>query len=346
MDTLVLLECDPFTSPNAATGGVLRRHDEVSMNCFETRASVLRYAEELDQSSEIIDLSAQLETRLQFDAKVFEQVLTQADAFSLRPPPGPLSQRTASARWSVPFAASILCHALVFFAVAAFLALSASAGRWRAAHGNPYAQDGSSNPGYALRDDALAQGPAPSPVIAPLPKSSPSSDSAKPAMDQSFGDASCLRWQLDRLPIDDADVVIGIGNAGTSQRLPHFGSLRSRAPMSSPRSATVRPASGAMSPPRIAGPRGQRDGFDSRGLPIPDYPYESQRRGEQGLIVVDVEVLIDGKVGTVCIASDAGYPRLAAAAVAKVKLATFEPARIDGRPVVGHIRIPYRFTLQ
>jgi protein TonB len=93
------------------------------------------------------------------------------------------------------------------------------------------------------------------------------------------------------------------------------------------------------------GRRGARDGCDSRGLPIPDYPAESRRRGEEGVVMVDVEVLANGRVGQIRIISDAGHPRLASAAVQALKSAAFDPARVDGIPAAGHLCIPYRFTL-
>jgi TonB family protein len=78
-------------------------------------------------------------------------------------------------------------------------------------------------------------------------------------------------------------------------------------------------------------------------LPLDD---AAQLQGREGVVLVDVTVLPDGSVGSVHLASDAGYPRLGAAALAKVKLATFKPALVNGSPVVGYIRIPYPFMLE
>jgi protein TonB len=165
-------------------------------------------------------------------------------------------------------------------------------------------------------------------------------------MDISIDDSTSLPDRLDLLNVQEVDPVIGLGDSDESQPSPHFASPKRHDVATVSRSTTTPPAPGETAPPHIAGVRGERDGFDSRGLPIPDYPSESQRRGEQGLVIVDVEVLPDGRVGSVHVASDAGYPRLGYAAAQKIKLATFEPAKVNGRPVVGHIRIPYRFTLQ
>ena len=244
--------------------------------------------------------------------------------------------------WSRPFAAALLCHVLALAVLTKLSLRAASAARWGVVRGDPAAQDAPSKAGSFAREDTLAE----KPVMAALPKSLPSADIREPAVDQALEDSSSLPDRLDLLTASPADAVIGIGVAGASQRLPRFASPRRPVAASSSGRAATQPAGGETTPPRVAGLRGQRDGFDSRGLPIPDYPTESQRRGEQGEVIVDVEVLQDGRVGAVHVASDAGYPRLGAAAAEKVKLATFEPARLNGRPVVGHIRIPYLFTLQ
>jgi TonB family protein len=270
------------------------------------------------------------------DAPELEAALRDAD----------IKPKRSAAGWSVSLAVSMLCHLLALSAVAAFVVRSASSGRWQVARGNPFAQEGCANPGYAQRDDAIAARP----ITAAPANPSPPADHRETWIDPSLDDSSSLPQQFESLPAAPADVVIGIGPGadigGASQRLPHFNSSKICVPASGSKAQAAQPAAGEMAPPRVAGPRGQRDGFDSRGLPIPDYPFESQRRGEQGLVVVDVEVLPDGRVGAVRVDSDAGYPRLGRAAAEKVKLATFVPARIDGRAVIGHIRIPYRFTLE
>lgn len=258
-------------------------------------------------------------------------------------------RKAPAGRWSLSFAAAVLCHVLAIAAMAILCAQRAPTAPWRVVRGDPGAQDGSPK-SYVPTDDAIAEEPS----IAAVPHSLPATDSRASAMDQSLEDSSSLPDHLESLKASPADTVIGIGVSanveGASQRLPHFTSPKAHIATSSSKTAATQPvgqlADGETTPPRVAGPRGQRDGFDSRGLPIPDYPSESLRRGEQGMVVVDVEVLPDGSAGVVRIASDAGYPRLGKAAAERVKLATFEPARADGRPVVGHIRIPYRFMLQ
>lgn len=99
-------------------------------------------------------------------------------------------------------------------------------------------------------------------------------------------------------------------------------------------------------PAGAAGRGGSPGGLDGRGVPIPDYPVESQRRGEQAVVQLEVEVLSDGSVGRVKAIDDAGFPRLAAAATTAVRRARFTPATDDGKPVSEWITIPFRFVLR
>ena len=256
-----------------------------------------------------------------------------------------LNRKSRRGGWSGPFAASAICHLLAIAIMAGLLARSPSIS-WRVARGNPNAQDAASSAPGSVGSDAATPdrtGPTIFPKAPSPPAVSPS------AVDLSLDDSTALPNRPNLLIVEAVDPVIGIGGAadgGASKITPHFASARLRFSSPLSKSEAAQAGGGVSTPPRIAGPRGQRDGFDSRGLPIPEYPPESQRRGEQGLVIIDVEVLPDGRVGAIRVADDAGYPRLVSAAAEKVKLASFEPARINGRPAVAHIRIPYRFTLQ
>jgi protein TonB len=104
-------------------------------------------------------------------------------------------------------------------------------------------------------------------------------------------------------------------------------------------------------PPSISrlasGTAGQEwgNGYDSRGIPVPDYPPESRRRREQGEVVVEVEVLPDGTAGAISVVTDPGYRRLDDAAIDAARRTRFRPALQDGVPTRGRIRIPFRFML-
>lgn len=163
-------------------------------------------------------------------------------------------------------------------------------------------------------------------------------------------------------------VQFGIGNPNPLQRTPaprhrdipaaasHASSAASTdAPAPRPTAA----ASGAgtqkehvRTPPHFVGREGAHgsggstDGVDDRGLPIPDYPAISRRRGEQGVVELEIEVMADGRVGKVTVCKDGGYPRLAAAATTAMQNAHLTPATLDGAPVAGKLIVPYRFVLK
>ena len=90
---------------------------------------------------------------------------------------------------------------------------------------------------------------------------------------------------------------------------------------------------GGMEPPRI------------RYIPEPVYPLYSRIRGEEGSVVVVVEVLADGGAGDVEVVRSSGYHRLDRAVLRALRKATFIPARMDGRPVRSRKRLTFRFEL-
>ncbi len=75
----------------------------------------------------------------------------------------------------------------------------------------------------------------------------------------------------------------------------------------------------------------------------PEYPMEARNRGIQGPVVLDVQVLRDGTVGTIGIAS--GDPLLAEAAVHAVRQWKYQPNVVNGRPIECQTRIKINFTL-
>ncbi|HVT90132.1 MAG TPA: energy transducer TonB [Tepidisphaeraceae bacterium] len=138
--------------------------------------------------------------------------------------------------------------------------------------------------------------------------------------------------------IEDAG-VIGFGTSG-AQTSQVFLPRRSSLPATRPASSGPRPLG------RGASGQNPKNGFDSRGLPIPEYPAESLRRKEAGIVLVEVEVKTDGTAGEISVINEPGFPKLVEAVQASLKQASFEPAMLDGKPVVGRLRIPFRFVLQ
>ncbi|MHB8078131.1 MAG: TonB family protein [Candidatus Krumholzibacteriia bacterium] len=77
---------------------------------------------------------------------------------------------------------------------------------------------------------------------------------------------------------------------------------------------------------------------------VPDYPAAAGREGKSG--VVEVDLLIDpaGVVAQTVIL-ESPDPRLAAAAVAALRAARFEPARLGEYPVWSWLRLPVPFRI-
>jgi len=80
--------------------------------------------------------------------------------------------------------------------------------------------------------------------------------------------------------------------------------------------------------------------------PEPEYPFQSRRLREQGLVKLRVHVTEAGRAGEVMLYASSGFERLDKAALEAVKRWQFQPARRAGTPVAGWVIVPVRFELQ
>jgi periplasmic protein TonB len=78
----------------------------------------------------------------------------------------------------------------------------------------------------------------------------------------------------------------------------------------------------------------------------PRYPVSARRAGAQGITLLKLRVLENGKVGEVQIEQSAGHADLDNAAVDAVKRWLFEPARMGKIPVAVWVLLPVKFELQ
>ncbi len=78
----------------------------------------------------------------------------------------------------------------------------------------------------------------------------------------------------------------------------------------------------------------------------PTYPPQSRRLGEEGKVVLRVELDEQGSVAAAAVASGSGHARLDQAALAAVKTWRCTPAQRDGRPARAVALQPFRFVLQ
>jgi len=80
--------------------------------------------------------------------------------------------------------------------------------------------------------------------------------------------------------------------------------------------------------------------------PQPAYPSASRARGEQGEVLLKVEVLTNGNVGQAEIEKSSGYVLLDETALRTVKRWRFKPALKGRETVICRVNIPIRFTLK
>ena len=97
------------------------------------------------------------------------------------------------------------------------------------------------------------------------------------------------------------------------------------------------PSSGGIT--RYARPQG---GYQVR----PSYPASARRLGIQGITMLRVHVLVDGRVGDVVVETSAGHPDLDQAAAAAVRQWRFEPARHGNDAVAMWVLLPVDFRLK
>jgi periplasmic protein TonB len=84
-------------------------------------------------------------------------------------------------------------------------------------------------------------------------------------------------------------------------------------------------------------------GMESDRPPV--YPETARRRGQQGRVVLRVDVSAEGMPVAVAVGESSGYASLDAAALAAVQKWRFAPATRGGTPVPAVAEVPVRFRL-
>ncbi len=80
--------------------------------------------------------------------------------------------------------------------------------------------------------------------------------------------------------------------------------------------------------------------------PRPPYPLVARRMGYHGKVVLDVEVMAEGRAGDVKVHQSSGYEILDNAALQTVKTWHFTPARRFGQAVTRRFLVPIKFSLE
>lgn len=94
------------------------------------------------------------------------------------------------------------------------------------------------------------------------------------------------------------------------------------------------PATGGDSPP-------QRIAAQS---PAPTYPASALRKGESGVVLLNVSVDPQGRPTRVRVAQRSGSRALDRAAIEAVQRWHFQPAMAAGQPVAGQVQVPIEFS--
>jgi len=79
--------------------------------------------------------------------------------------------------------------------------------------------------------------------------------------------------------------------------------------------------------------------------PQPRYPAQARQNGWEGTTILRVEVLADGVTGRIEVVQSSGYRILDEAAIAAVREARFQPARLEGVAIVSWVEVPITFRL-
>ena len=82
-----------------------------------------------------------------------------------------------------------------------------------------------------------------------------------------------------------------------------------------------------------------------RENPSPGYPEMARQQGYEGVVLVQAEILADGRVGKAVISKSSGYAILDQTAIKAVMAWKFEPAKKSGIPYKTWAELPIKFVL-
>jgi TonB family protein len=80
--------------------------------------------------------------------------------------------------------------------------------------------------------------------------------------------------------------------------------------------------------------------------PKPDYPLEARNKGYEGKVLLQVEVLLNGRVGDIFVKESSGYEVLDQSALDTVKKWRFIPAKKGEVPIPCWVNVPITFQLR
>lgn len=113
-----------------------------------------------------------------------------------------------------------------------------------------------------------------------------------------------------------------------------------------PPSPTVAPVQAPTAAQAAAQPTQPRFDADYLDNPTPGYPALSRRLGEEGRVLLHVQVAASGLVKEIRVHTGSGSIRLDRAATEAVRYWKFVPARLGGKAVAAAVLIPIVFSLK
>jgi len=264
-----------------------------------------------------------------------DNVGPQAFAFSPMSPPG-FSVRSPIA---IAFVVLVL-HALALWALqTSVLTLTAdlvsAPERLRARLVPPVAQD---QPPSVVASTNKPPSPPPGPVVRPVPQKA----DAKAAQAAAPAEPNPVSVPAGAPSL--APVTAGVASTGVVQTASNGQGVTAASPGAGSAAATGGPATapGAAST-RVEQPSSSADYLQN---PQPVYPRISKMRGEQGRVVVNVLIGVDGMAQKADIATSSGFERLDQAALATVKSWRYVPGKRGGAPQEMWFAVPIQFVLE
>ncbi len=135
------------------------------------------------------------------------------------------------------------------------------------------------------------------------------------------------------------------------EALPAPPPLKGSAPAPSPLERPLRVTTELLSKLPAPAPAESIPSVESETLPLqihnppPEYPLAARRQRLEGVVVVEVTVLEDGRCGGARLIQDCDVPLFSASALEAVRKWTFQPATRGGKPVRSLERIRFVFKL-
>ena len=85
---------------------------------------------------------------------------------------------------------------------------------------------------------------------------------------------------------------------------------------------------------------------DASNCQKPEYPRKSLRAEEQGTVVLQFLIGVDGKVVEAKVDKSSGFRDLDRAAVAGLSLCRFKPGTVDGKPEQSWTKMEYVWKIE